>query len=151
MPYLRYLCLFASIVVSNTYCDVFFVLYFFVLCTLCCQFLWIVFVLCTLCCQFLWIVLFWLLLRCSLTFVFESLINENRLFITHLTIIKIDAYELQSRTLTLRNPFNIRLQVGCVFDCLFHYDFVCGFMYMFCWCLHSKDVFFHWANLWFVT
>ena len=33
----------------------------FVLCTLCCQFLWIVFVfsfvLCTLCCQFLWIVL----------------------------------------------------------------------------------------------
>jgi hypothetical protein len=37
----------------------------FVLCTLCCQFLWIVhfdcpFVLCTLCCQFLWIVHFWL-------------------------------------------------------------------------------------------
>jgi hypothetical protein len=35
--------------------------FFFVLCTLCCQFLWIVFVLfifvlCTLCCQFLWIV-----------------------------------------------------------------------------------------------
>ena len=50
--------------------------YPFVLCTLCCQFLWIVrfwlplvscvpypFVLCTLCCQFLWIVRFWLPLR----------------------------------------------------------------------------------------
>jgi hypothetical protein len=39
-----------------------FVLFSFILCTLCCQFLWIVFVLfsfilCTLCCQFLWIVL----------------------------------------------------------------------------------------------
>ena len=46
------------IVVSNTYCVVF--LFLFVLCSLCCQFLWIVFffVLCSLCCQFLWIVLF---------------------------------------------------------------------------------------------
>jgi hypothetical protein len=69
MSYLRYLCL-LHLVVSNTYCVVF---YFvcrrivypmlpvsldcpFVLCTLCCQFLWIVFVLGTLCCQFLWIV-----------------------------------------------------------------------------------------------
>ena len=38
-----------------------FVLFVFILCTLCCQFLWIVvvlfvFILCTLCCQFLWIV-----------------------------------------------------------------------------------------------
>ncbi len=54
-----------------------------VLCTLCCQFLWIVLfitpsvfsnmyqscVLCTLCCQFLWIVLFLLPLRYSLTFI----------------------------------------------------------------------------------
>ena len=52
-------------------------LFFFVLCTLCCQCLWIVhfwlplqysltfivFVLCTLCCQSLWIVHFWLPLR----------------------------------------------------------------------------------------
>ena len=42
--------------------------YPFVLCTLCCQFLWIVvfdypFVLCNLCNQFLWIVSFWLPLR----------------------------------------------------------------------------------------
>ena len=67
------------IVVSNTYCFVFlfcflcvvypmlpvsldcFCYVFFGLCTLYCQFLWIVFVLfflvlCTLCCQFLWIV-----------------------------------------------------------------------------------------------
>ena len=41
----------------------------FVLCTLCCQFLWIcfmffVFVLCTLCCQFLWIVFALLSLSC---------------------------------------------------------------------------------------
>ena len=46
MSYLRYLCLFV-IVVSNTYCVV----------------------LCTLCCQFLWIVRFWLPLRYSLTFI----------------------------------------------------------------------------------
>ena len=43
--------------------------YPFVLCTQCCQFLWIVGfwlplrLLCTLCCQFLWIVRFWLPLR----------------------------------------------------------------------------------------
>jgi hypothetical protein len=38
----------------------------FVLCSLCCQFLWIffLFVLCSLCCQFLWIVFFFVL--CSL-------------------------------------------------------------------------------------
>ena len=90
MSYLRYLCLLACSGVQHILCCVFvffffvlctlccqflwvvFVLFFFVLCTLCCQFLWIVFVLfffvlCTLCCQFLWIVLFWLPLRYSLT------------------------------------------------------------------------------------
>jgi hypothetical protein len=41
MSYLRYLCL-LPIVVSNTYCVVFYVLSFFVLCTLFCQFLRIV-------------------------------------------------------------------------------------------------------------
>jgi hypothetical protein len=61
MSYLRYLCLFTYSDVQHTLCCVF-VLFVFVLCTLCCQFLWIVFVLfffvlCTLCCQFHWIVL----------------------------------------------------------------------------------------------
>jgi hypothetical protein len=45
---------FPLIVVSNTYCFVF---------------LFVFFVLCTLYCQFLWIVHFWLPLRCSLTFI----------------------------------------------------------------------------------
>jgi len=58
--YLHYLLLFVYSGVEHILCCVF-VLFFFVLCTLCCQFLWIVFVLfffilCTLCCQFLWIV-----------------------------------------------------------------------------------------------
>ena len=55
-----------------------FVLFVFVLCTLCYQFLWIVFVLfvfilCTLCYQFLWIVYIWLSLCCSLTFIYNIL------------------------------------------------------------------------------
>ena len=40
MSYLHYLCLF-TLLVPNTYCVVF--LFFFVLCTLCFQFLWIVY------------------------------------------------------------------------------------------------------------
>jgi hypothetical protein len=39
--YLRYLCLFAHNGVQHILCCVF-VLFFFILCTLCCQFLWIV-------------------------------------------------------------------------------------------------------------
>ena len=70
------ICFIAPSIFSNMYlsCD---------LCTLCCQFLWIVHsycpsifsniylscVLCTLCYQFLWIVLFWLPLWYSLTFI----------------------------------------------------------------------------------
>jgi hypothetical protein len=46
------ICFCLRIVVSNTYCVVFF------------------FVLCTVCCQFLWIVPFWLPLRYSLTFIY---------------------------------------------------------------------------------
>ena len=46
-------CVCLRIVMSNTYCVVFFALFFFVLCALCCQ--------------FLWTVLFWLPLRYSLT------------------------------------------------------------------------------------
>ena len=53
--YLRYLCLFTYIVVSNTYCIALLFLF--------------VFVLCTLCCQFFWIVHFWLPLQHSLTFI----------------------------------------------------------------------------------
>jgi hypothetical protein len=41
MSYLRYLCLFAYSGVQHILCYVF-VLFVFVLCTLCCQFLWIV-------------------------------------------------------------------------------------------------------------
>ncbi len=41
MSCVRYLCVFLRKGVSNTYCVVF-VLFFFVLCTICCQFLWIV-------------------------------------------------------------------------------------------------------------
>jgi hypothetical protein len=54
MSYLRYLCLFAHSGVQ---------------CILCCVFVLFVFVLCTLCRQFLGIVYFWLPLRYSLTFV----------------------------------------------------------------------------------
>ena len=54
MPYLRYLCLFTYSGVQHILCCVF-VLFFFVLCTLCCQVLWIVHL--------------WLAFRCSLTFI----------------------------------------------------------------------------------
>ena len=40
-----FICVCLRIVVSNTYCVVFLLLFFFILCTLCCQFLWIVFAL----------------------------------------------------------------------------------------------------------
>jgi hypothetical protein len=40
MSYLRYCCLFTYSGACSTHCVVFFVLFF--LCTLCCQFLWIV-------------------------------------------------------------------------------------------------------------
>ena len=76
MSYLHYLSLFVYISVQHILCCVF-GLFVFVLCTLCCQFFWIVhfwlpFVLCTLCCQFLWIVHFWLPLQYSLTFIYLS-------------------------------------------------------------------------------
>ena len=48
-----FICVYLCIVVSNTYCVVFF------------------FVLCLLCCQFLWIVHFWFHLRYSLTFILK--------------------------------------------------------------------------------
>ena len=54
MPYLRYLCLLAYSGVQHI---------------LNCVFVLFVFVLCTLCCQFLWIVQFWFPLRYSLTFI----------------------------------------------------------------------------------
>jgi len=54
MSYLRYLCLFTYSGVQHILCCVF-VLFFFVLCTLCCQLFWTVH--------------FWLPLRCSLTFI----------------------------------------------------------------------------------
>jgi NhaP-type Na+/H+ or K+/H+ antiporter len=55
MSYSRYLCLLAYSDVQHILCCVF-ALFFFVLCTICCQ--------------FLWIVLFWLPLRYSLTFIY---------------------------------------------------------------------------------
>jgi hypothetical protein len=56
------------IVVSNTYCVVFFVL-------------------CTPCCQFLWIVHFWLHLRYSLTFMLNHSPPFWKILIKHLTLI----------------------------------------------------------------
>ena len=57
MSYLRYLCLLTYSGVHHILCCVI-VLFVFVLCALCCQFLCVfvlfVFVLCALCCQFLW-------------------------------------------------------------------------------------------------
>jgi hypothetical protein len=62
MSKLRYLCLFAHSDVQHILCCVF-ALIFFVLCTLCCQFLWIV-------------PLFLLLLRYSLMFIYGP-INDS--------------------------------------------------------------------------
>jgi hypothetical protein len=55
MSYLRYMCLFAHSGIQHI---------------LCCVFVLIFFVLCTLYCQFLWFVLFLLPLRYSLTFIY---------------------------------------------------------------------------------
>jgi hypothetical protein len=38
---------------------------------LCCVFVLFFFILCTICCQFLWIIHFWLPLRFSLTFIYR--------------------------------------------------------------------------------
>jgi hypothetical protein len=71
MSYLRYSCLIAYSDVQHTICCDF-ALFFLVLCTLCCQFLWIFFLVFrlkpVLCCQFLWIVfvLFFALSLCTL-------------------------------------------------------------------------------------
>ena len=55
MSSLRYLCLLAFSGVQHIWC---------------CVFVLVFFVLCTLCCQFLWIVHFWLPLRYSLAFIY---------------------------------------------------------------------------------
>ena len=60
MSYLCFLCLYVHIGVQHILCCVF-VLFFFILCALCCQFLWIV-------------PLFWLPLRYSLTFIYHNMI-----------------------------------------------------------------------------
>ena len=61
MFYLRYFCLFVHCGVQHILCFVF-VLFFFVLCNLCCQFLWIVH--------------FWLPLRYSLTFISHIAVSQ---------------------------------------------------------------------------
>jgi hypothetical protein len=61
MSYLSYFWVFARIVVSSTYCILFFVLFFFVVCALCCQ--------------FLWIYIFGLPLRYSLSFILDIYLN----------------------------------------------------------------------------
>jgi len=78
------------------------------------------------------------------------LVNENGLFIIQLSIIKIDAYELQNRTLTPKKSLSysnasglcIRLFVSMGF-CLRFYVHVLAL------CTYSKDVIFHSAILWF--
>ena len=62
MSYLH-ICAYLRIVVSSTYCVLFLLCFFFVLCNLCCQFLWIVHVL--------------LILRYSLTFIYPSTLISN--------------------------------------------------------------------------
>ena len=62
MSYLRYLCLFAYSGVQQI---------------LCCVFVFVFFVLCDLCCQFLWIVQFWLPLRYSLPFIYTETLVVN--------------------------------------------------------------------------
>jgi hypothetical protein len=60
----------------------------------CCVFALFIFVLCALCCQFLWIVHFWLPLRYSLTFIAYKYVQVtdfflfNRLLITNESILK---------------------------------------------------------------
>ena len=76
MFYLRYLCLLAYSGVQHILRCVF-VLFFFVLCTLCCQ--------------ILWIVLFWLPLRYSLTFIYDVELN------IHLTISSFTSYVFVSK------------------------------------------------------
>jgi hypothetical protein len=70
MFYLRYLFVYSG--VQHILCCVF-VLFFFLMCILCCQFLCVFvlffFLMCILCCQFLWIVLFWFPHLYYLTFI----------------------------------------------------------------------------------
>ena len=81
MSYLRYLCLFAYSGVQHILC------YVFVL---------FVFVLCTLCCQFLWIVHFWLPIRHSLKFIYLII-----LIYTMYTMYNKKKYVLTCQTIDL--------------------------------------------------
>ena len=84
MTYLRYLCLFAYSSVQHI---------------LCCVFVVIVFVMCNLCCQFLWIIHFLLLLRYSLTFM-------KVFFMTNINIRplgKVFEYSLRDNNADCRN------------------------------------------------
>ena len=79
MSRLRCLCLFTHDGVQHIFC---------------CVFALFIFVLCALCCQFLWIVHFWLPLRYSLTFIAYKYVQVtdfflfNRLLITNESILK---------------------------------------------------------------
>ena len=79
MSYLRCLCLLAYSGVQHM---------------LWCVFVLLFFVFCTLCCQFLWIVHFWLLLRYSLTFIFylRGRRWRNRMVVGFTTTYAIRAY-----------------------------------------------------------
>ena len=67
MSYLPYFCLFPYSGVQHI---------------LCCDFDLFYYVLCTLCCLFLWIVQFWLLLRYSLPFIFHQYQQSEQLLLT---------------------------------------------------------------------
>ena len=68
VSYLRYMCLIQYCGVQHILCCVF-VLFFFVLCTICCQ--------------FLWIARFWLPLRYSLTFIQNIQYNDVKMCAVH--------------------------------------------------------------------
>ena len=69
------ICVCLRIVVSNTYCVVFCLSSSYVICTQCCQFLWIVHS--------------WLPLRCSLTFI---CIKDSKLQFKFLNLIKVQTF-----------------------------------------------------------
>ena len=67
MSYLHYFCLFGYSGVQHI---------------LCCDFDLFYYVICTLCCLFLWIIQFWLLLRYSLTFIFHQYQQSEQSLLT---------------------------------------------------------------------
>jgi hypothetical protein len=117
MYYLRYFYLFTYSGVQHILCCIF-VLFFFVLCTLCCHFLWIVH--------------FWLPLRDYLAFVQTFL--EVHLAFLHLRFVSPDVFHLQ---LLFALYCQCRLLIRIIFhirSCHFHIDMSVS-------CINNKNLF----------